>query len=197
MPRPEVERREREALTRKWMWGVLAALVAACVIIAAAFGLTWLANQRLAAEQAQTNQLISELAGLSDISGALATERELTQFRAQAMGYDFEWAPVIGALTEALPGGTSLTGFDVTSGGDPVAGSDPKTAVGLTGTFTVASNTPLDMAATIRAVRGAQGVLAADGQDISSSGATAYQYQLTVTFDQTIYSGTYAAKGTK
>jgi hypothetical protein len=199
MPRSETDRREREALTGKWMWGVLAAIVVACLIIAGAFGLTWVANQRLAAEQAQTNQLVTELAGLSDISGALATERELTQFRAEAMGADFSWAPVIGAVTGALPGGTSLTGFDVTSGGDPVPGSNPKTSVGLAGTFTVNSATPLDMAATIRAIRAAPGVMAADGLAITASNVAvgAYQYQLNVTFNQTIYSGQYETKGAK
>jgi hypothetical protein len=196
MPRSEIDRRERDALARKWMWGVLGAIVLACLIIAAAFGVTWVANQSLAAEQARTNQLVTELASLSDISGALATERELTQYRAEAMGADFAWGPVIGAVTGALPAGTSLTGFDVTSGGNPVKGQDPKTAIGLTGTFRVDSPTPLDMAATIRAVRSAPGVMAADGKAVTASNVSAgsYQYQLTVTFNQTIYSGQYAVK---
>ncbi|GAA4354145.1 hypothetical protein [Microbacterium rhizosphaerae] len=199
MPRSETDRREREALGRKWMWGVLGAILVACMIIAAAFGLTWVANERLAAEQAQTNQLVTELVGLSDVSGALASQRELTQFRAQAMGSDFAWAPVIGAVTSALPGGTTLTGFDVTSGGNPVTGSDPKTAVGLVGTFTVNSATPLDMASTVRAVRGASGVMAADGMAVTASNVVVgqYQYELSVTFNQTIYSGQYDTKVAK
>jgi hypothetical protein len=199
MPRSETDRRERDVLARKWLWGVLGAVILACVIIAGAFGLTWFANQQLVAEQAETNRLVTELAGLSDISGALATQRELTQFRAEAMGSDFAWAPVVGAVTGALPGGTVLTGFDLTSGGDPVTGADPKTAVGLIGTFTVNSNTPLDMAATIRAVRGATGVMTADGKAVTTSNVTvgAYQYELDVTFNQTIYSGQYAVKAVK
>jgi hypothetical protein len=199
MPRSETDRRERDALARKWVWGVLGAVVVACLIIAVAFGFTWVANQSLAAEQVNTNRLVTELTGLSDISGALATQRELTQFRAEAMGSDFAWAPVIGAINGALPPGTTLTGFNVTSGGDPVQGTDPKTAIGLTGTFTVSSATPLDMAATIRAVRAAAGVMAADGQAITSSNVSvgAYQYQLDVTFNQTIYSGQYAVKAAK
>ncbi|MDL9981378.1 hypothetical protein [Microbacterium candidum] len=199
MPRSEIERRERESLTRKWVWGVLGAVVLTCVVIAAAYAFTLVANIRLASAQAQTNTLLTELAGLSDINSALATQRELTQFRAEAMGADFAWSPVVGAIAGALPPGTSLTGFNVVSGGDPVPGADPKTAVGLSGTYTVASATPLDMAATIRAIRAIPTVIYADGKSVTG-GATKggdYQYQLTVTFNQTIYSGQYAVKAAK
>lgn len=199
MPRSEIERRERESLIRKWVWGVLGAVVLAALIAAGAWGLTWVANQRYAASQAETNQLVTQIAGLSDISQALATQRELTQFRSEAMGADFAWAPVISTVTGALPAGVSLTGFDVTSGGNPVPGTKPEDAVGLTGTYTLGSGTPLDMAATIRAVRAAPGVMNADGKAITSSNVSvgAYQYQLTVTFNQTIYSGQYAVKAAK
>ena len=88
MPRSEVARRERDKLTRAWVWGVLGAIVVALLIVAAAFYLKWSADQRLAAEQAQTNQLLLEIASLAEVSTALATESELTDFRREAMASD-------------------------------------------------------------------------------------------------------------
>lgn len=197
MPRSETDRREREALTRKWMWGVLGAVVVALLFIGATYAMTVLADQRYAAAQAETNNLTTQLAGLSGINQALASQRELTQFRAEAMGADFAWAPVIDEVTGALPPGVTITGFAVTSGGNPVPGTKPEDAVGLTGTFTFTSHTPLDMGPTIQSIRASKGVMDADGKALTSGGTTAatYTYLLTVTFNQTIYSGQYAAKG--
>lgn len=196
MPRPEIERREKDALIRKWMWGVAAAVLVALLIIAGAFTLKWLADQRLAAEQAASNALLAELAALSDVSRALALESELTAFRAEAMGADFDWAPVIASIAGALPAGADLTGFSFVSGGVP-QGEDPTAEVGLTGTVNVGSPNPIDIVATVRALRKVPTVLAADGQSVSTSNVTegAYTYVLTVTFDQSIYSKKYAEEG--
>ncbi len=105
MPRSEVARRERDKLIRAWVWGVLGAILVALLIVAAAFWLKWTADQRLAAEQAQTNQLLTEIASLAEVSQALATESELTDFRTEAMATDLAWAPVIAKVTGVLPAG--------------------------------------------------------------------------------------------
>ncbi|WP_214466743.1 hypothetical protein [Microbacterium flavescens] len=196
MPRSETLRRERDSVTRGWMWGVLGAIVVALLIIAAAFGLRWAAEQRLAAEQAQSNAILAELAALADVSQALATEQELTTFRAEAMGADFAWAPVIASVAGSLPSGAALTGFDLLSGGIP-QGEDPAVQVGLTGTISVGSADPIDIVQAVRSLRGVPGVLYADGQSVTSSSVTegAYAYLLTVTFDQSIYSGEFAIQG--
>ncbi|WP_127475539.1 hypothetical protein [Microbacterium sulfonylureivorans] len=196
MPRSEVARRERDTVLRGWMWGVLAAIVVALLVIAGAFALKWAADQRLAAEQAETNALLGELAALADVSQALATEQELTGFRAEAMGADFAWAPVVASIAASLPSGAALTGFDLVSGGVP-QGDDPSAEPGLTGTVSVGSANPIDIVAAVRDLRQVPGVLYADGQSVTSSSVTegAYTYLLTVTFDQSIYSGRYAAEG--
>lgn len=115
MPRVEVARRERESLTRRWVWVALGAIVLTLLIIAGAFTVKFFADQRLVAEQARTNDLLVQLSALSEVSQALATEQELTQFRADAMAADFAWAPVIGKVTGILPAEVTLTGFDLTS----------------------------------------------------------------------------------
>lgn len=194
MPRSEVARRERDKLARAWIWGVLGAIVLTFLIIAATFGLNLLANQRLAAEQANSNTLLTEIASLSEVSQALATQSELTDFRTDAMATDLAWSPVIAKVTSILPAGTSLTAFDLIVGAAP-AGEDPILEQGLTGKVTIDSETPLDIVAIIRSLRAVDGVLYADGQSVTPSQVSKerYSYLLNVEFDQTVYSGAYAA----
>ena len=132
MPPLEIERRKRGSLVRVWAWVVVAAMLVAALVVAGAFALKFVADQALVAEQAETTVLLSELASLSPVSSAIATEAELTDFRADAMGADFAWAPVVATVAGALPGDVRLTGFDFTAGGIPQT-DDPRTEVGLTG----------------------------------------------------------------
>jgi len=195
MPRTEVARRERDQLVRLWVWIVLGAIVVAVLIIAGAFAFKFFADQRLVAEQARTNALLTEIASLSEVSQALATESELTDFRTDSMATDLAWTPVIGKITGILPSDTTLTGVDLAVGGVPV-GDDPTLEQGLVGTVTFDSPTPIDIVPLIRSLRGVEGVLYADGQSVTSSQVSSgrYSYLLTVEFDQTVYSNEYAAE---
>lgn len=195
MPRVEVARREREALTRRWVWAALGAIVITLLIIASAFAVKFFADQRLVAEQARTNDLLVQLSGLSEVSQALAAEQELTQFRSEAMAGDFAWAPVIAKVTGILPANVVLTGFNVTTGGAPQTDA-PETEAGLVGTFAFDSPNPIDIVAAVRSLRSVDGVLYADGRVVTASTVTEghYAYELTVTFDQTIYSNAYATQ---
>lgn len=196
MPRSEIVRRERDALVRLWVWIVFGAIVVALLIAAAAFGLRFVAEQRLAAEQARTDTLITEIAALSDVSQALATESELTEFRAEAMATDLAWAPVVASITGLLPTDSTLTGFDMIVGGAP-QGDDATIEQGLVGTVSIDSPTPLDIVAIIRSLRTVDAVLFADGRSVTSSQVSEgrFAYILNVEFDQTIYSNLYTAEG--
>ena len=88
-------------------------MLVAVLVVVGAFALKFVADQALVAEQAKTNALLTELSSLSEVSGALATEGEFTAFRADAMGADFAWAPVIATVAGALPADVRLTGFDL------------------------------------------------------------------------------------
>ena len=193
MPRSEIAKRERDSVLRGWMWGVLGAVLVALLIIGGAFALKWLADQRLAAEEAKSDALLSELAGLSEVSKALATEDELTSFRAEAMASDLAWTPVLRAMESTLPDGAALTAYEFVTGGVP-QGEDPTAEVGLVGKITLASGDPIDIVTTARSLRGVPGVLFADGESVTSSAVTdgAYAYVLNVILDQSIYSGEFA-----
>ncbi|QKJ19699.1 hypothetical protein [Microbacterium hominis] len=193
IPRSEIERRERAAVTSGWVWGVFATVLVAVALIAGAFALNWIADQRLAAANARTATLLTELASLSEVSGALGTESELTQFRIDALGNDLAWAPVVAQLGAALPAEVEITGFDLVTGGVPQT-ADPTTEIGLTGTLTLTSPTAIDIAQTIRGIRALAPVADADGRLVATSQQTAgqYTYELSVSFDQTIYSGEFA-----
>lgn len=194
MPPIEIERRRRASLARGWVWGVVAAAIAAMLLVMGAFALKLLADQQLTAERAQTNMLITELAGLSDVSGALSTEQQLESFRSDALGADFAWAPIVAAVRGVLPADVSLTGWDVLHGGLPQT-DDAASEVGLTGKLTLASPTPIDLPATVRGIRALPGVTLVDGRAVSSDSAAggSYVYELDLTLDQSIYSGQFAA----
>ncbi|HKP07230.1 MAG TPA: hypothetical protein VJU58_08250 [Microbacterium sp.] len=195
MPRSEIVRRERDSLVRLWVWIALGAIVVAVLIIAGAFTFKFFADQRLVAEQARTNALLTEIASLSEVSQAIATESELTDFRTDAMATDLAWAPVMAKITGVLPADTTITGVDFAVGGVP-QGDDPTVEQGLVGTVTFDSPTPLDIVALIRSLRGVEGVLYADGQSVTSSQVSAdrFSYLLNVEFDQSVYSNEFAAE---
>ena len=195
MPRSEIVRRERDSLVRLWVWIALGAIVVAVLIIAGAFTFKFFADQRLVAEQARTNALLTEIASLSEVSQAIATESELTDFRTDAMATDLAWAPVMAKITGVLPADTTITGVDFAVGGVP-QGDDPTIEQGLVGTVTFDSPTPLDIVALIRSLRGVEGVLYADGQSVTSSQVSAdrFSYLLNVEFDQSVYSNEFAAE---
>jgi hypothetical protein len=195
MPRSEIARRERDSLVRLWVWIALGAIVVAVLIIAGAFAFKFFADQRLIAEQARTNALLTEIASLSDVSQAIATESELTDFRTDAMATDLAWAPVMAKITGVIPADTTITGVDFAVGGVP-QGDDPTAEQGVVGTVTFDSPTPLDIVALIRSLRGVEGVLYADGQSVTSSQVSAdrFSYLLNVEFDQSVYSNQFAAE---
>ncbi|MFF2485593.1 hypothetical protein ACFVSU_04285 [Microbacterium sp. NPDC058062] len=195
MPRSEIARRERDSLVRLWVWIALGAIVVAVLIIAGAFAFKFFADQRLVAEQARTNALLTEIASLSEVSQALATESELTDFRADAMATDVAWAPVMAKISGVLPADTTITGVDLAVGGVP-QGDDPTVEPGLVGTVAFDSPTPLDIVALIRSLRGVEGVLYADGQSVTSSQVAAdrFSYLLNVEFDQSVYSSEFTAE---
>lgn len=195
MPRSEIARRERDSLVRLWVWIALGATLVAVLIIAGAFAFKFFADQRLVTEQARTNALLTEIASLAEVSQALATESELTDFRTDAMATDLAWTPVLAKITGVLPAETTITGVDLAVGGVP-QGDDPAVEQGLVGTVTFDSPTPLDIVALIRSLRGVEGVLYADGQSVTSSQVSAdrFSYLLNVEFDQSVYSNEFAAE---
>lgn len=203
LPRSEIERRERDALSAMWVRIGLLAVLLAALLIGAAIAFNLFAQQRLAAEQNRSTQLLGQISGLADVSSALSTESELQNFRGDAMGSDLSWIGVLDKVRSALLPGTTVVGFDLTPGA-PSAAPDKdkaaaKRAVGLTGTLTIDSPTPVDLGPYVRALRNADGVLSADANATTASQTNIghYVYTVDVTFDQTIYSGRYAKEAAK
>ncbi|MFI8594775.1 hypothetical protein ACIGCK_10165 [Microbacterium sp. NPDC078428] len=203
MPRAEIERRRRTALVRAWGWGLVGALAVVLAAGAAAFTANLAAQQALAAEQARTTALLTELQALSEVGSALADTTALEAFRAEAMAGHVAWEGELTAIAAALPAGTTVTGFDLTAlPGTPAAdaaGADAAQAAAVTGTLTLQSASPVDVAEAIRAVRSVPGVLAADGRDVSSGatdGPRLYTSVLGIELDQSVYTGSFAPAGT-
>lgn len=194
MPQGELERRGRIRLMLRWVTGLLGALLVVVLLIGGAAALRLMAGQRLMAEQERNTAVLAELAELSEVSGALATQRALEAFRTSATAVDLDWVALHRALTAGLPDGVVLEGFDLTTGGVP-EGEDPAAEVGLTGQVMLSSPRPVEIVDVIRAYRQLPGVMDADGRELTSAGGTSggegeptrYGYLLTVTFDQSLY----------
>lgn len=198
MPRAENERRERIALTRTWAILAMGALAVAAAVIAGAFGLRLAADQALAAEQARTVTLTTELLSYSDVSQGLAAARAREVFRAEAGANDFAWTPLVNSLIAALPDGVTLIEYSIAPGTAPVADSVPEDEVGGTATLTFSAVDPRNQANAVAALVAVPGVLSADAAELHTAGEESYEFVISVVFDQTIYSGDFAAdEGTR
>lgn len=199
MPRAEVERRQQAALLRRWGWGVVAALVIVALVGAGCFTLKWLADQALGAQQERSAALLTELGSMSKVSKALATETQLEDFSTEVRAEDVAWVQTLKSLEAVLPKGVAMTGFDLVPGAQPSKGADSHLAPGLAGQLTMTSGTAVDITPVIRSIRQLSGVLSADGKELSSTVASAgqsptYTYQLTIVFDQSVYTNTKGGK---
>ncbi len=189
LPPSEVQRRAAGALVRRWAAGLVATAVVVSGLVATAYWERSIADRELAAEQARTMDLNVELAGLSHVSQAFAERTTLTALRADAMGTDIEWRPLLTDLAGSLPKGAQLTGFDLTVGANPVADSDPATGIGVIGRLTVRTDDPADQNRMIDKLRSSEIALAADAGALTSAGEEGFTFVVEFVLDQTHYSG--------
>lgn len=219
LPPAERERRDRDALTRRWA-GIAAA--AAGVVVLALLGMVLLeqsARSGLADEQQRTDVLTRELATYHEVSTATRDKTGYEAYRAQVMGTDLSWTGLFGALRAQVPGAASITGFDVATAipdapgtgstaspaptGSPVGGAGTTSADGsmpaaapvgtaVTVTLTVTSKRPLDQQAVVTGLEKVPGVLDVELGGISSEQYPAYSATSVVYLDDSVYSGRYA-----
>ena len=199
LPPSEVARRERETLAGRWIWVGIAAVILSAALVAGAWLWNQLAQQQLAAEQNRTTTLVQQVGALSDVSGALAADRDLRAYLAEAMGSDIVWQGVRSSVESALPGGVTLIGFELIPGAPAatkLSDDDAKAAVGLTGTVTLDSPNTLDIAAIAERLRTVGAVMLSDANAITGSSLAEgnYTYTIDVTFDQSIYTGRFATE---
>jgi len=198
LPPSEVSRREREKLAGKWIWAGIGAVILAAVLVAGAWLWNQFAQLQLAAEQARTTTLIQQIGALSEVSGAIATEKELHGYLAEAMGSDLGWQEVRGKLESVLPNEVQLTGFELTAGAPAatkLAEESAAAATGLQGTITLDSPNTIDIATISRSLRQVEGIMLSDANAITGSSLAEghYTYTIDVVFDQSIYTGRFAA----
>lgn len=190
MPRAEIERRERTTLIRRWLRGVVAALVVVALLAGAAFWLQTTAAVRNAVAMQRTSTLLGEVAVLAPVRGKLELKSELEEYRAQAMGTDLRWSALLTTVERVLPSGVTVSGFSLAPGGLPVAEEDPLAEAGAEGTLALSSATPAEIVPLIRALRPLDGVLEVDGWEVAAENGI-YSYVLRIAYDQSVYTGAY------
>jgi len=191
-PRSEIERRARASLLTRWGWGIAAALLVVAIVASGAFVLQTAADQRLAAENARTNDLLMQVAALAPVREKLTLESELQAYRSQAMGTDLTWSTLTTTAEQALPEDVILAGFALAPASLP-AGEDPTLEVGVTGTLTLHSASTAEIVPYVRALREIPGVMSVvtDGWQLETEGE-GYRYLIRIVVDQSVYTGTFA-----
>ena len=195
MPRAVTERRDRNALIRRWGWGIVGALVVVILAVGGAFFLQAQATLRLATETADTNSLLGRIAALSDVGAKVKLDEELDEFRSVAMGTDLGWGAALESITSRLPEGVTVTDFSLGPGANPL-GEDRALETGVAGEVTLASSTPTEIVALVRTLRSAPEVVRVDGWDSTSSEA-GFSYLIKVELDQSFYTGQYVPEVTE
>ena len=197
LPPSEVARREREALAGRWVWVGIVAIVVSALLVAGAWVWNQFAQQQLATEQNRTNILITQIASLSEVSGALATDRELRGYLAEAMGSDLTWKDIQRKIESQLPGDVRLVGFELTPGPPSAVALDEEEAagsIGLSGTITLDSPNTLEIAAIAARLRNVPAIVRSDANALIQSTAddSRFTYTIDVAFDQNVYTGRFA-----
>ena len=198
LPPEELERRSRRALRLRWLGVFVAALV--LVALAWAVGLRWnlLAHGDVDSAARDSAQLQSQLADYSEVIDLQSEVRSLRTFREQAGSNDLDWWTLMAEVRSALPDGVALVGFSLAPGAAPVAGTDPASQVGLTGTFTFAADAASAQTETIRRLREVRGFIGADAGALSSGGPEGgFTFVTTFSAAQTLYTGRFAQLGVK
>jgi Tfp pilus assembly protein PilN len=191
LPPSEMRRRDMLSRARTWVYIGIAVLAVALLAVGGAFAYNMAASLRLAAEQARTQQILSGIAELSEVSRALSTRRELETMRTDAMAGDLEWGRVLDLVAEHLPGGVVITEYSLDAGPVPVADADPATATGVSGTVTFTTPTAVDLVAATRDLRSATGMRSADLAELTSAEGV-FTYTVRVELDQSVYTGAFA-----
>lgn len=214
LPTPERERRERDALVRRWLAVAAGAVVLVLLLTLATMLKEHAAGSALSREQQRTLTLAQELSTYQDVARATHDKGAYQAYRTQAMADDLVWSGVIGALQAALPDGAHVTGFDAVVGkGDSAdqaegglsgqvgqsgaTGTDPITIPRPSGTVVtviiqVTSMQPLDQKAMVASFRKVPGVLGVDMASLSSASSVSYSSTTGVFFDDSVLSGKYA-----
>lgn len=188
LPPSEVQRRAAGVLVRQWVAGLLATAVVVSGMVAAAYWGRTVADLQLAAEQARTMKLNGELAGLSHVSQALAEQTALTALRAEALGTDIEWRPLLTELTRSFPSGTELIGFELITGANPVAEAEPTAGIGVIGRLTIRTDDPADQNRMVDTLRSLDIALSADAGALTSEDEEGFTFVVEFVLDQTHYS---------
>ena len=190
IPPSETTRRQTIRLFKRWAAAVVAVVVLVAIATAGAFWLQLTASQRLVAETARTQSLLTQLSELSPVQAQLDLQSELTAFRSDAMATDLRYSALVSSIAGVLPAGSAVSGFTLAPAGMP-QGEDPALEVGAAGSVTIASPGPQEVVPIVRAIRALPGVMEADGWEIGAADG-GYTYEVRVAFDQSVYTGEFA-----
>lgn len=199
LPPSERERRLERSLIKRWSYWVLVVVLVLAAAAGGSYYLLQISRADLDAANARGTELSSQLEQYSDVANTLSQKNALQQFQTQALSTDIAWGSVYQQLTSQLAVGNTITDVAFTPGAAPANASAPSTSTaGLTVTLTAKGTSIDDAAVSVKNLQSASSVIDVQMASVTAASGTTdadtgYQYQLTVVFNQTVYTGNYAA----
>lgn len=187
LPASVQAKRAQTRILRQWGVRLVAAVALVAVCSAGLFAWQTVTEMRVLAVQAEGNQLLTRISAEHEIGALMQQESDLAAFHDEAMATDVEWTLALASLKQHLPADAKLLGFDLKSGAQPEGAPDEQ--IGLTGTVTVGDNfaTPVPLLRALEQVPGLTRIEGFTGESPDGPDRNFYLHNLSVTFDQTIY----------
>jgi hypothetical protein len=193
LPPSEMRRRGVRTRIRLWGWIASAALVVAVAAVGGALAFHMSATLALSAEQARTQQILTGIASLSEVSSALALRTELTRLEEETMAGDLSWEPVVDLVRSRLPEGVIIRAYALDAGPVPIADVPASDATGVTGTVTVSSERQIPVRDITRTLRDVDAVRVAEVEALlGQDGGASWEYRMRLVVDQSFYTGAFA-----
>jgi hypothetical protein len=194
LPPSEMRRREVRTRIRLWAWVAFVALAISIAAVGGAVAFHMSAALSLSAEQARTQQILTGIAGLSEVSAARSVRTELSRTQEEAMAGDLDWTPVLAVVGARLPADVVVQDYVLEAGPIPLEGVAAADATGATGTVTVASPNPISHVELTRALRDVATVRTIEVEELArEDDDPVYEYRMRLVVDQTFYTGAFTA----
>lgn len=198
LPPSVIERRLQATLTRRWIVGFVASVLAVVAMAVAAQAVLATTQSALRAEQDTTVQLTAELGSYSDVTKIMTDRDDLSSFSFDAMGNDLDWQAIFSAMKGQLPPGVTMTGFALNTGANPVGKQNRTSAVGFHGDLRLWSKDPIDQDIVVDKLRTIDFMLDVSASTLAEDTDNhGYAMNVIVIGDQTVYTGKYAKEAGK
>lgn len=185
LPREVTVKRAQTALFKAWGVRALASVAVLGVAALGVLGWQTVVALQLAAEEAEGQSLLTQIAQKNEIQQLVRTEGSLRSFSKDALATDLVWSEPIALVLEHFPEGSWLCAFDLQSGASP--SGDPMSQVGLSGVISICGDFPSAIPY-LQDIRETDQLLISEAQKGRfDNDLKVYVHELSLVLNQTVY----------